>query len=162
MRFLLLLIFLCFPLMAEARDPAKVDAEKLPPVGTKKDVAKEDVEPITPEQQASLICQTADIMGQKVAGPDYVEGVDAYGNPVASANVDNPPVFEVPEAVEVPIAIDVMETLGITSPAVEGKANFGTLTVLKGGKLLYNSKDITNTVEGYCRDHAQKTKEQQK
>lgn len=170
MRFLLTLIFCFASVGADAREPTKVESETLAPIGgksedkAKKDVtpkaANDDAEPITPEQQAALICQTADIMGGQVQGADYVAGVDAYGNPVAPADVNEQPEFTVPDEVQVPIAVDVMAALGVTNPAVEGKATIGTLTVLKGGKLLYNGQDITNSVEGYCRDHVKKTKEQ--
>ncbi len=169
MRYLLLLAAFCFFSFAvEAKGPAKVESEKLPPVGApapSKDDKKEAVTeeaPITPEQQASLICQTATMMGAQIKSAEYVAGVDAYGNPVAPADAYSQPEFEIPEAVEVPIAVDVMAALGVTNPAVEGKATIGTLTVLKGGKLLYNGKDITNSVEGYCREHVQKEKQGKK
>ncbi|NBX65710.1 MAG: hypothetical protein EBQ96_01780 [Proteobacteria bacterium] len=169
MRLFLTLVFCFASLAAEAREPAKVDTEALAPLGkedNKKDPKKNldqaeaDAEPITPEQQAALICQTADIMGSKVKGAAYEPGVDAYGNPVAGADIEGESAFQIPEEVQVPIAIDVMAALGVTNPAVEGKSQIGTLTVFKGGKLLYNGKDITNTVEGYCRDHLKKMKEQ--
>lgn len=165
MRFLLTLVFCFASLAADAREPAKVEVESLKPLGDKKmekgEMPKEDAEPITPEQQAALICQTADMMGAGVKGADYEAGVDAYGNPVTPADVDaGAEAFQVPDEVQVPIAVDVMAALGVINPAVEGKSQIGTLTVLKGGRLLYNGQEITHTVEGYCRDHMKKMKEQ--
>lgn len=167
MRLLLTLVFCFAALAVDAREPAKVEAESLSPLGgeQKKEPPKKansESEPLTPEQQATLICQTAEMMGAGVKGAAYEPGVDAYGRPVVSADVDagSASAFQVPDEVQVPIAIDVMAALGISNPAVEGKSQIGTLTVFKGGKLLYNGQDITNTVEGYCHDHLKKMKEQ--
>lgn len=117
-------------------------------------------EPVTPEQQAALICQSAQIMGQKLeeAGPDYVPGVDAYGRPVTPADIYGSMPFDVPDQIEVPINMDVMAALGITSPPLEGKGSVGKLVINKGGTLLYNGRDITHSVEGYCRAYLEKTK----
>ncbi|MBU6234774.1 MAG: hypothetical protein KGQ41_02930 [Alphaproteobacteria bacterium] len=162
-RLALVALLIALPAVALAKGPEKIEIEPLMPAmeAGKSDKAMEmpapaadDGKPLTAEDQALMICQTADIMGEKVKSAEYQAGVDAYGNPVAPADVYNNMPFEVPEQIQVPIAVDVMKALGIN--ATEGKATIGTLTVNKGGQLLYNGKDITNTVEGYCREHTQK------
>jgi hypothetical protein len=121
-----------------------------------KDVEK--AEPITPEQQAALICQSASMMGQKLKGAEYVPGVDAYGNPVTPADIDQAMPFEIPDEIQVPINMDVMAALGVTTPPLEGKGSVGTLIIQKGGALFFNDLDITNTIESYCTKHLKKMK----
>ena len=154
---------------AMAKPPVEVDTESLmalPEAQQKGDAKKEDEaadkedeKPSTPAEQALMICQTADMMNKKLDGPEYKAGVDAYGRDVAPADVYNAMPFEVPDQVEVPIAMDVMAALGVNAPPLEGKGKVGNLTIFKSGQLLYNGKDITNTVEGYCRQHMKKMEE---
>jgi len=158
--FVMLLAFSA-PLLAK-----DVESEKLAPLGraTAKaqknvdNIAKAlDAEAVTPEQQAALVCQTYEIMSGQ-AGPMYQEGVDAYGNPVVPADGGQNAAFAIPDRVDVPVNIDVMQAMGFQSPdGIKGEANFGTLTVLKSGELLFNGKEITNTVNGYCRTHMNKS-----
>lgn len=113
----------------------------------------EAAEALSPENQAAMICQTADIMKGQI-GPNYQAGVDAYGNPVVPADGGMEQAFQLPDQIDIPIDVAVMQALGVvTNPPTDLKARVGTLTVLKNGKLSYNGKDITNDIEGYCRKH---------
>lgn len=153
MRFLLPVLLL-FPAVVLAAEPAKIEAESLMP--QVKAAPKEDDKPVTAEEQALMICQTAEIMGKKLDSAEYKPGVDAYGREVAPADIYESMAFAVPDEIEIPIQVDVMAAMGIPNPKPEGKATMGTLTIYKNGALLYNGKDITNTIEGYCREHMRK------
>ncbi len=157
-KLLLIAVFCLFGFAVQAAN-TKIDVEKLPLEGGKQaDVA----EPVTAQQQAALICQSAQLMGQKLKGAAYVPGVDAYGNPVEPADVYNSMPFEVPDEIQVPINMDVMAVLGVTASPVEGKGEVGTLTIQKGGTLFFNEQDITNNIETYCTEHLKKMKTEDK
>lgn len=161
-RMLFVVLLLCStPVLAA--EQIKVDAEKLAPIaGTKtkpgdkpsKPVKEDpDTKPITPEEQAALLCQTTQVMGS-TAGADYVPGVDAYGHAVAPADANAGAQFSVPERIDIPLNVDVLNTVGvINQPTPSLSTNMGTISVLKGGQVLYNNQDMTTTVQGYCNTH---------
>ncbi len=163
----LALMMLSLPAMAQ---PAKVEAEKLAPPSPASRVApapaKEEAEPVTPEEQALLLCQTQGLMAetnsQPVAGPDYQPGVDAYGKAVTPADGQAQPVYQVPERIDIPLNIDVLKTVGvITTPTPGLSTNVGTVSILKGGQVLFNGQDAGSAVQTYCNTHMTKQQKAQ-
>jgi|GEM_PF-3460809 len=163
-KLLILALFLATPALAQ-QTPVK--AEKLPPPGAKQAapaaVANEgpnpftqgEGRPATAAEQALMLCQTKTIMGStqdaNVAGADYQAGVDAYGRPVASANGAATPQYAVPDRIEIPLNIAVLQSTGlITSPAPDLSTNVGNVTILKSGQVLFNNQDITSNVQQFC------------
>lgn len=107
------------------------------------------------EENALLLCHAQDMM-LTVNGPNYVPGVDAYGRPVASADGGSGVSIDVPERIEMPVNINVVQALGLNiqpSPILE--ANVGTIAILKDGRVLYNNQDISSKMNTYCADKPQ-------
>jgi len=97
---------------------------------------------------ASTICQSVTTVGQ-ISGPNYVEGVDAYGRPVAPADLSQSSAIDVPERIDIPVAIDVAQSMNL-APATEMSVVPGTVTVFKDGRVLYNGQDVSGPVSAYC------------
>lgn len=157
--FVLALILTSFPALAQQ---TPVQAEKLPAPGTQQEAApfgnEADNKPATPEEQAILLCESITIMGSTGDGPsagaDYEPGVDAYGRPVAPADAASQQ-YSLPDRIDIPLDIAILETVGI-APEPDLKANVGTISILKGGQVLYNDKNMTTTVQDYCNKHKAK------
>lgn len=76
----------------------------------------------------------------------YVPGVDAYGRPVVSADLEEHPV-KMPETFSFDITVDVAKASGLTVPdGVEGQAKIGTITYDKG-VLSFNGKPLEPEAE---------------
>jgi len=169
---LVLLLALTGPAFAqegiEVETLAPMEGEKTPedaPVSVAPSAAEQEKAEKTLKEQAILICQSRAIMagaGADIAGPDYVEGVDAYGEPVVPAEgMGEASAFSLPERVDIPIQVDVLGTLGIAPvDGLDMKGTVGTLTLLKDGSILYNEMDIGNDVRRYCNEHAEEVKEE--
>lgn len=100
------------------------------------------------EEQASAICQTVQTMGN-VQGPNYVPGVDAYGRPVAPADVSSTPAIDVPEQVDFPVELDVAGMMNFPIPTQMNVVP-GTVRVFKDGRVLYNGQDVSGPTSAYC------------
>lgn len=142
---------------ATAQDTS-VQAEPLQPIAGQKQTGEEkSAQPVqeekaaTAQEQAALLCQTTDIMGE-VKGANYEPGVDAYGKVVAPADVSATPVYDIPERIDIPLDIAVLETLGVT-PEPDLHTRVGTISILKGGEVLYNDQEMTSTVQAFCLKH---------
>ena len=104
-------------------------------------------EPTNPAT-ADTICQSVKTVGD-ISGPDYVEGVDAYGRPVAPADLSQSSAIDMPERIDIPVAIDVAQSMNL-APATEMSVVPGTVTVFKDGRVLYNGQDVSGPVATYC------------
>ncbi|HEY8963935.1 MAG TPA: hypothetical protein VIN59_05665 [Alphaproteobacteria bacterium] len=145
---------------AHAAEPAKVTAEPLAAPGKEApaanaDTSKAEVGPAGIKPQD--LCYAQDMM-LTVQGADYVPGVDAYGKPVAPADVKSTQAIDVPERIDVPVDVDIVQALGLSvQPPVDLKANVGTISILKDGRVLYNNMDISSKMNTYCADKPQLT-----
>jgi hypothetical protein len=145
----------CMPAFAQS---AKVEKEVLPPAKPgAPEIKVEKDKPLTPDQEAAMLCQATRIMGSTV-GAEYQPGVDVHGKPVVPADAnDASEAFTVPERVDIPLNIEVLKTIGaVSTPTPELTASFGTISVMKGGQVTYNGKDMTTSVNSYCNTHKAK------
>jgi hypothetical protein len=144
---LIALCLIAFTAMAAERD--KVVAEPL----SGKKIESEAV--LTPEDQAILLCQAADIMGEnKVPSAEYQPGIDAHGNAVAPADGGAEPQYTIPDRIDIPLDIAILQTVGVVTTATpELSTNIGTISILKGGQVLYNGKEATGKIQSYCKTH---------
>lgn len=89
---------------------------------------------------------------EKPAGVDYVPGVDVHGKPVVSADLNAAP-FEVPDVIEVPLTVDIVERardLPDQYPGLEGLSNLGVIEIHKDGLVTYNGQDWTGGFYALC------------
>lgn len=89
------------------------------------------------------------------AGPvpsaDYKAGVDAYGRAVPSADAGGAHAVELPDRITFPVTVDVAKNMGISLPkGLEMQGRLGEITVLRGGQVLYNGREITDKIVTFC------------
>lgn len=115
-----------------------------PPVGNSALESK-----LTDEQTAAMLCQAARLMKPEDSA-EYKAGVDAYGRPVAPADAGQQ-AFQVPDRVDIPVHIDILKNMGIVNtPTPALGTDIGTVSVMKGGQIQFNGRDLTNNVTAYC------------
>lgn len=85
-------------------------------------------------------CERA-VRANDANGGEYQPGVDVYGNPVVSADV-NPIRIEPPKVIEFPIAIDLAKRLGFNAQGLyEGKAAVAMVRV-EGNRVFINGQEV--------------------
>lgn len=95
------------------------------------------------------ICAT--IGGDQVQSADYTPGIDAYGNAVASADLPQAGGVQLPEAIEIPMTVDMAQMLGVYLPSgADLPASFGTFAVFTDGKVTYQGRDLTDNAKAVC------------
>lgn len=102
----------------------------------------------------STACQSL-IEYKEPAGVEYQPGVDAKGRYVPPADLNGTPEVKLPDSIDVPLTLDVLENSGITAPAgIEGKLPLGKLT-FKGNAVYLNGQRLggrdTAALEQACR-----------
>jgi hypothetical protein len=102
----------------------------------------------------STACQSL-IEYKEPAGVEYQPGVDAKGRHVAPADLNGVPDIKLPDSIDVPLTLDVLENSGVTVPeGMEGKASLGKLT-FKGNAVYLNGQRLggrdTAALEQACR-----------
>jgi len=119
-----------------------------------------DAPPATPQpaldgtaiaEEAQTVCDTRTVAEKQSAvpavGPAYVEGVDAYGRPVAPASG---PAEEVGSSWRIPVTYDVAKHMGVTLPGLEMAGQIGVFDITADGKVLYNGREITDKISIFC------------
>ena len=102
----------------------------------------------------SAVCKLLQMQSQKplmpniVAGANYQAGVDAYGNSVALADVDNEVAG--PESLIIPIEIDLAEKFDIPNIGNIGEAQVGTAEIQSNGRVLFGGNDVTGKIHDWC------------
>lgn len=102
----------------------------------------------------STACQSL-IEYKQPPGVEYQPGVDAKGRYVPPADLNGTPEVRLPETIDVPLTLDVLENSGVTVPqGMEGKASLGKLT-FKGNAVYLNGQRLggrdTAALEQACR-----------
>lgn len=99
------------------------------------------------------ICRSVAAMrgSDTVYSADYVEGVDAYGREVAPADVASDTPQIVPDTLEIPVRIDVLQAIGIESyGGLDMLPHIGVMRVSKDGRVTYNGRDLTPEFQVIC------------
>jgi hypothetical protein len=100
----------------------------------------------------SAVCKLLAMQGEKskatmssrVAGAQYQEGLDAYGNLVVPADVNNLPSSE---SIIIPIEIDLADRFDI--PEL-GEAQVNTAEIQPDGRVLFANNDVTGKMHDWC------------
>lgn len=73
----------------------------------------------------------------------YVPGVDAYGRPVAPADLPDSGRYVLPEELTIPLTIDIAERLELEEriPGLEGQIPIGTVT-LRNNQVFFNEEPV--------------------
>ena len=82
----------------------------------------------------------------------YKPGVDVRGKPVVSADI-NASNFELPDVVQVPLSVDLIERIRDTAdqfPGVMVEVDYGILEIHRDGRILYDGQDWTQPVYAAC------------
>ncbi len=92
---------------------------------------------------------------QPVWGADYVAGVDAYGNAVASADLGQGEggVFN-QDFFLIPVEIDLAERFGLILPrGVELKPEIFNMIISSKGRVFYGDDDVTSDARDACKEY---------
>lgn len=75
---------------------------------------------------------------------DYRPGVDAYGRPVAPADLPGAPAPVFPDVYRIPIEVDLFDRYGIPADPrlFDGAVQVGTVTLV-GARLFFNGQPLT-------------------
>jgi hypothetical protein len=85
-------------------------------------------------------------------GVAFTPGVDLKGKAVVPADINASP-FELPDVVQVPISIDLIERIRNAPEqfsGVEAEADYGVLEIHKDGRILYDGQDWGDPVRAAC------------
>lgn len=143
------------PVCAQSVPVEPVSRDRLPPPGYKDSVPNlgHYDNRITDEQTAALLCQATQLM-DSTDNAEYKPGVDVQGRAVAPADASTQ-AFQIPDRVDIPVNIDILKSVGaITSPTPDLATNVGTVSVMKGGQVQFNGRDLTNNVSAFCAGNA--------
>ena len=97
---------------------------------------------LTPDACAAATAHVPD------ADVTYQPGVDAYGQPVAPADLPGQGgVMPWPQDLQIPLSLDLQNALGISNKLTGTDAHIGTITY-QGGKFFFNGAPIGNEAQG--------------
>ena len=82
----------------------------------------------------------------------HIPQSDVTHRPAADVSADlNAAAFALPHSIQIPIAIDTLERLGVENPVgLEGNANIANAEVYMDGRIVYNGQDLTQNLQGLC------------
>ena len=110
------------------------------------------------ELEVRALCDT-----EAISGPDYVPGVDVYGNEVVAADINESSPEPLVYPVVVPVSIDSIKWLGLYSDddvsqqALEGQVKMGTIKIFEDGRAEYNGQDISDRTRIFCAGDSEET-----
>lgn len=80
---------------------------------------------------------------QAAADVNYKPGVDAYGRPVAPADLPGGSQIKLPEEIQIPITIDLSKRLGLPTDGsvFKPEAQIGTVSV-RGNQVFFNNQPL--------------------
>lgn len=100
------------------------------------------------ESQEKNICR--EMEQHQAAGADYVPGVDADGNAVVPADLEQqiPAIFD---PIIIPVTVDLADRYGLTlPPGVELKPEIAWMEIYRDGRVLYNGEDVQGRIKAAC------------
>ncbi|MGE4313671.1 MAG: hypothetical protein AB7E85_05300 [Pseudobdellovibrionaceae bacterium] len=80
----------------------------------------------------------------------YKAGVDVRGKAVVPADLNNASRLNVPTAFEIPVTVQLAESLGLSAGEFDLEPSFGYLTLTPENRVLYNGQDITARAQNSC------------
>ncbi|KZD09849.1 hypothetical protein [Oceanibaculum pacificum] len=103
------------------------------------------------------VCQRA-VAHKPEVGATYQPGVDAYGRPVAPADLGGGSAIRIPETIGIDITVDLQKRFGLpgNSRLFFPEAQIGRVEVGRDGKVLFNGEPVSGdeqlAIEAACRE----------
>lgn len=83
------------------------------------------------------------VLAKRTDGADYKPGVDVYGRPVATADLNPTLQLAPPPVIEFPVTLDGLKRLGLDrSGQMEGKIGVATVRI-ENGRVTINGQDLS-------------------
>lgn len=94
---------------------------------------------------------SVDTLCSTLSYADYTPGIDVHGNAVVPADVQPFGNADLPQAIEIPMTINMAEYLGVVLPTgSEMPASFGSFAVFTDGRVTYQGRDLTHNATAAC------------
>jgi outer membrane biosynthesis protein TonB len=96
----------------------------------------------------SVLCS---VRAQANKGAAYQPGIDVRGNSVAPADVGGATVMTLPQAIRIPLTVDIAERMNRVLPdGVKLEAVAGLIEITPDGRVMINGRDMSAPADSMC------------